>query len=294
MKFGRLMTAMLTPFTPQGEVDEAEVKRLVEHLISTGTDTIVVTGTTGESPTLTFEERQSLYKCVKTAAAGRAKVLAGTGSNSTRDTIANSRAAIQAGVDGLMVVTPYYNKPPQDSLYQHFAAIAREVDMPTLIYNVPGRTACNLLPLTLAKLAAIDVFFGVKEASGSLDQVSEIMRLVPDRFLVYSGDDSLTLPMMSVGAVGVVSVAAHIVGREMKQMMEAFTSGNTVEARSLHLSLVPLFKALFVTTSPIPLKWAMRSLGLPSGSLRPPLYEMGANEEKVVTDALVGLGKLKV
>ncbi|MBS3950155.1 MAG: 4-hydroxy-tetrahydrodipicolinate synthase, partial [Peptococcaceae bacterium] len=238
MEFGRLMTAMLTPFTSQGEIDEAEVKRLVTHLIATGTDTIVVGGTTGESPTLTAEERVGLIKIVKAAAAERAKVIAGTGTNSTRDTIENSKAAMQAGADGLMVVTPYYNKPPQDSLFEHYAAIAREVDLPTMIYNVPGRTSCNILPPTLAKLAAIDVFFGVKEASGSLDQVSEIKRMVPEKFLVYSGDDSLTLPMMAVGAVGVVSVSSHIVGAEMKQMIEYFVSGDTRAATHAHLALM--------------------------------------------------------
>ena len=292
MQFGRLMTAMLTPFTSQGEIDEAEVIRLVTHLIQTGTDTIVVGGTTGESPTLTSEERTGLIKLVKKTAAGRAQVIAGTGTNSTRDTITNSKEAVQAGADGLMVVTPYYNKPPQNSLYEHYAAIAREVDLPTLIYNVPGRTACNILPPTLVKLAAIDVFFGVKEASGSLDQVSEIVRTVPENFLVYSGDDSLTLPMMAVGAVGVVSVCSHIVGAEMKQMMEYFVSGNTRQASHAHLKLMPIFKALFVTTSPIPLKWAMNRLGLPAGSLRPPLFPMGATEEKVVLDALQLLGKV--
>lgn len=292
MEFGRLMTAMLTPFTSQGEVDEAEVKRLALHLIATGTDTIVVGGTTGESPTLTSEERNGLIKIIKATAAGRAKVIAGTGTNSTRDTIENSKAAVQAGADGLMIVTPYYNKPPQNSLYEHYAAIAREVDIPTLIYNVPGRTACNIMPTTLAKLAAIDVFFGVKEASGSLDQVSEIMRTVPERFLVYSGDDSLTLPMMAVGAVGVVSVSSHIIGAEMKQMMEYFVSGNTHAAAKAHLSLMPVFKALFITTSPIPLKWAMSRLGLPAGTLRAPLFPMGATEEGIVLEALRLIGKL--
>ena len=292
MQFGRLMTAMLTPFTPQGDVDETEVKRLVAHLVGTGTDTIVVGGTTGESPTLTSDERNGLIKLVKAAAAGRAKVIAGTGTNNTRDTIVNSKAAVQAGADGLMVVTPYYNKPPQNSLYEHYAAIAREVDLPILIYNVPGRTACNILPATLAKLAAIDIFFGVKEASGSLDQVSEIMRIVPERFLVYSGDDSLTLPMMSVGAVGVVSVASHVVGAEMKQMMEYFIAGDIHAAIKAHLNLVPIFKALFITTSPIPLKWAMNRLGLPAGTLRPPLFDMGAEEERVVLDVLLALGKV--
>lgn len=290
MQFGRLMTAMLTPFTAEGELDEQAVRRLVEHLVTTGTDTIVVSGTTGESPTLNSEERITLIKLAKEVAGNRAKVLAGTGTNSTRETIVNSRAAAAAGADGLMVVTPYYNKPPQDSLYEHYAAIARAVDLPTLIYNVPGRTACNLLPQTLTRLAQIDVFFGVKEASGSLDQVSEIRRSVPDGFLVYSGDDSLTLPMLALGAVGVVSVASHIIGNDIKFMIESFFNGDTAQATKMHLKLFPLFKGLFVTTSPIPLKWAMNELGLPAGPLRPPLFAMSLSEQKAVSDALAALG----
>lgn len=286
MKFGRLMTAMATPFDQAGKLDEAGVKRLTEHLINNGTDTIVVAGTTGESPTLSREERLTLIRLVKETAAGRVMVLAGTGTNSTDDTICNSRAAIEAGADGLMVVTPYYNKPPQESLYQHFVAVARAVDAPILIYNVPGRTGCNLLPATVVKLSQMSAFFGVKEASGSLDQVSEIARAVRDDFLIYSGEDSLTLPMLAVGAAGVVSVASHIVGTEIKEMINAFFAGHHVKASKIHASIFPVFKGLFCTTSPIPLKWALNRLGIIGGTLRPPLYEMGLTEQRIVEEAL--------
>jgi len=292
MIFGRLMTAMITPFGTDGQVNAAAIEVVVEHLVQTRTDTIVVAGTTGESPTLSAEEKIFLLQKVKKAARSRVKVLMGTGSNDTKETVANSRRAVQHGADGIMLVTPYYNKPPQDSLYQHFVTVAKSVDVPILLYNVPGRTGCNLLPATVARLSQIDAFFGVKEASGSLDQVSEIARAVREGFLIYSGDDSLTLPMLSVGAVGVVSVAAHIVGSEMKDMIEALFAGSPAVARKIHLHLFPLFKALFTTTSPIPLKWAMNNLGFPAGDVRPPLYEMSEADKTVVEAALRLIGKV--
>lgn len=292
MKFGRLMTAMATPFDNAGKLDEAGVKRLAEHLINNGTDTIVVAGTTGESPTLTRDERLALIHLVKSVSAGRAAVLAGTGTNNTADTIESSRAAVDAGADGIMVVTPYYNKPPQESLYQHFTSIARAVDSPILIYNVPGRTGCNLLPATVVRLSQTKAFFGIKEASGSLDQVSEISRSVGEDFLIYSGDDSLTLPMLAVGASGVVSVASHIVGTEMKEMINSFFAGHHVKASKIHASIFPIFKGLFCTTSPIPLKWALNRLSLPGGALRPPLYEMGPSEKSIVEEALQAVNKI--
>jgi len=292
MDFGKLMTAMATPFGVDDCIDGEAVSRLVEHLVETGTDTLVVAGTTGESPTLSQDERVFLLQTVKKATKGRIKVLMGTGTNDTKETIKYSRLAMQHGADGIMLVTPYYNKPPQDSLYQHFASVANEVDAPILLYNVPGRTGCNLLPATVARLAQIDAFFGVKEASGSLDQVSEIARAVRSDFLIYSGDDSLTLPMLAVGARGVVSVAAHIVGGEMKRMLEAYFSGDVATARQIHLDLFPIFKGLFSTTSPIPLKWALNRLGFSVGEVRPPLYAMSGKEQAAVEEALRLVGKL--
>jgi len=292
MIFGRLLTAMITPFGADGQVNAEAIEVVVEHLVQAKTDSIVVAGTTGESPTLGLEEKIFLLQTVKKSARGRVKVLMGTGTNDTKETVANSRRAVAHGADGIMLVTPYYNKPPQESLYHHFLTVAKSVDVPVLLYNVPGRTGCNMLPATVAKLSQIDAFCGVKEASGSLDQVSEIARSVREGFLIYSGDDSLTLPMLSVGAVGVVSVAAHIVGSEMKEMIEAFFAGRTDDARKIHLYLLPLFKALFTTTSPLPLKWALNNLGFPAGDVRPPLYEMSGADKSVVAEALRLIGKI--
>jgi len=292
MNFGRLMTAMITPFGEDGQVSAEAVGVVVEHLVQTKTDTIVVSGTTGESPTLSQDEKTFLLQTVKKMARGRVKVLMGTGTNDTKETIANSRRAMQHGADGIMLVTPYYNKPPQDSLYQHFLAVAKSVDVPVLLYNVPGRTGCNMLPATVAKLSQVEAFIGVKEASGSLDQVSEIARSVREGFLIYSGDDSLTLPMLSVGAVGVVSVSSHIVGSEMKDMIEAFFAGRVDAACKTHLHLLPLFKALFTTTSPIPLKWALNRLCYPAGEVRPPLYDMSVADKALVEESLRLVGKL--
>lgn len=292
MGFGQLLTAMITPFTVTGELDVAGIDNLVEHLVMTGTETIVVSGTTGESPTLTPPERLILIKRVKEVAGNRAKVMAGTGTNSTRDTIENCLAARDVGADGLMVVTPYYNKPPQESLFQHFKAVAESVDLPILVYNVPGRTACNLLPSTVCRISEIRGILGIKEASGNLDQVSEIAGKVRDDFIIYSGDDSLILPMMSVGARGVVSVASHIVGSELREMITKMAEGAVPQATMIHHRLFPLIKALFITTSPIPLKWALSIMGLSTGYLRPPLYPLSEAEQQLVQRALQDLGKI--
>ncbi len=291
MHFGRLLTAMATPFDEEGSLDQSGVRRLAEHLVATGTETIVVSGTTGESPTLSAEERALLIELVQDVSRGRAKVLAGVGTNSTSDTLRGAHAAVDAGADGVMVVTPYYNKPPQESLYQHFSAVARAVDVPILIYNVPGRTGCNILPATVVRLSECSSFLGIKEASGNLDQVSEIIRAVRKDFVLYSGDDSLTLPMLAVGAEGVVSVASHIIGPEIAEMIRAHFAGEYAIAQAVHAKVFPLFKALFCTTSPIPLKWALNRLGLPGGSLRPPLYSINKAEAEIVEQALQAVGK---
>ncbi|MEO0456853.1 MAG: 4-hydroxy-tetrahydrodipicolinate synthase [Cyanobacteria bacterium P01_A01_bin.114] len=287
-RFGRVLTAMITPFDETGAVDYGTAEKLAAHLVDQGTETVVVCGTTGESPTLTWQEEYTLFKAVKSAVAGRAKVIAGTGSNSTREAIEATRKAQQLGLDGSLQVVPYYNKPPQMGLYEHFCAIAQATaDLPMMLYNVPGRTSCNLAPATVAKLSAIPNIVAIKEASGNLDQTSEIQRLTDTDFEIYSGDDSLTLPMLAVGAVGVVSVASHLVGIPLQQMIQAFETGQVKTATDYHLRLLPLFKALFVTTSPIPVKAALRLLGWPVGSSRPPL-EMASDE---VTDHLKGVLK---
>ena len=220
INWGRLITAMVTPFDDKLNVDYDKVVSLAKKLTNEGNTALVLTGTTGEAPTLTSEEKANIYKIVKENVG--VPIIAGVGTNSTKATIENAKAAKEIGVDGLLIVTPYYNKPDQDSLYCHFKAIAEETDLPIMLYNVPGRTGCNMLPETVEKLAEIENIVALKEAGGNIVQFAEIIKRVPDDFLIYSGDDSMTLPAMAVGAYGVVSVASHIVGPEMKEMIDAF------------------------------------------------------------------------
>lgn len=271
INFGNVLTAMITPFTADGEVNYAVTEKLAVHLADHGTDTIVVCGTTGESPTLSWDEEFELFRVVKSAVAGKAKVMAGTGSNSTSEAIEATQKAAKMGLDGSLQVVPYYNKPPQSGLYQHFKAIAESSDLPLMLYNVPGRTSQNLQAETVARLAKIPNIVAIKEASGNLDQVSQIRRMTPPEFAIYSGDDSLTLPMLAIGAKGVVSVASHLVGDRLQQMIQAFESGQVQKATQIHLELLSLFKVLFVTTNPIPVKTAMSLQGWQVGDLRLPL-----------------------
>lgn len=271
INFGNVLTAMITPFTADGEVNYAVTEKLAVHLADHGTDTIVVCGTTGESPTLSWDEEFELFRVVKSAVAGKAKVMAGTGSNSTAEAIEATQKAAKMGLDGSLQVVPYYNKPPQSGLYQHFKAIAESSDLPLMLYNVPGRTSQNLQAETVARLAKIPNIVAIKEASGNLDQVSQIRRMTPPEFAIYSGDDSLTLPMLAIGAKGVVSVASHLVGDRLQQMIRAFESGQVQRATQIHLELLSLFKVLFVTTNPIPVKTAMSLQGWQVGDLRLPL-----------------------
>ncbi|MDJ0715029.1 MAG: 4-hydroxy-tetrahydrodipicolinate synthase [Prochloraceae cyanobacterium] len=274
--FGRVITAMVTPFNPDGSVNYAVAEELAVHLISSqANDGLVICGTTGESPTLTWEEEYELFKVVQKAAAGKAKVIAGTGSNSTSEAIAATQKAAMLGLDGTLQVVPYYNKPPQAGLYEHFKAIALNCpDLPIMLYNVPGRTSRNLDPETVAKLAQIENIVAIKEASGNLEKACEIRSLTPESFSIYSGEDFLTLPMLTVGASGVVSVASHLAGKKIHQMIVAFESGNTSVAKEIHLRLYPLYKALFCTTNPIPVKAALNLQGWNVGKLRLPLCEL--------------------
>ncbi|HEY9780165.1 MAG TPA: 4-hydroxy-tetrahydrodipicolinate synthase [Leptolyngbyaceae cyanobacterium] len=272
--FGRVITAMITPFKEDGSVNYAVAEQLAAHLAEQGTDSLVICGTTGESPTLSWEEEYQLFQVAIKAVAGKALVIAGTGSNSTEEAIAATQKAAKIGVDGSLQVVPYYNKPPQAGMYHHFKAIASSCpDLPMLLYNIPGRTGQNLQPETVARLTEVDNIVAVKESSGNLDQVSEIRRLTPPEFKIYSGDDSLTLPMLAVGSCGVVSVASHLVGKQLQQMISCFETGQVQVATQLHLKLFPLFKTLFVTASPIPIKAALRLQGWDVGSTRPPLCE---------------------
>jgi len=276
--FGRVLTAMITPFKEDGSVNYDVAAQLAEYLANNGSDTIVVCGTTGESPTLTWDEEYQLFQVVIQAVASKAKVIAGTGSNSTKEAIAATEKAAKIGVHGSLQVVPYYNKPPQAGLYQHFKAIAHACpDLPMVLYNIPGRTGQNLLPETVARLAEMDNIVAIKEATGNLDQASEIRRLTPKEFQIYSGDDSLTLPLLAIGGTGVISVASHLVGNQLQQMIQSFEAGQVSDALKIHLKLFPLFKSLFLTTNPIPLKAALQLQGWDVGGTRLPLCE--ADEE---------------
>jgi len=290
--FGRLLTAMITPFNDDLAVDYGVAKELAQYLVDEqGADGLVVAGSTGESATLTDEERLELVKVVVEAVGNRAYVLAGTGTNSTAKSVSLSKAAQDLGAHGIMLVCPYYNKPSQEGLYQHFARVAESVDLPVLLYNVPGRTSVNLLPATVGRLSKIANIAAIKEASGSLDQVSEILRGSP-QLAVYSGDDSLTLPMLAVGGVGVVSVASHVAGRAIKDMIEAYVNGATEKAAAWHQKLFPLFKAMFVTTNPVPVKAAVNMLGLKVGLPRLPLVPATEGELQVIAGAMKAAGIL--
>lgn len=280
--FGRVLTAMITPFTKDLTVDYGVAKKLARHLVQSGSDGLVVCGTTGESPTLSKEEKVELFRLVVEEVGGEAVVIAGTGGNNTAASIELTQAAEKVGVDGVMLVCPYYNKPSQEGLFQHFKAVAASTNLPVVLYNVPGRTAINLLPLTVARLAEINNIVAIKEASGNLDQVSELRRILPDDFTIYSGDDSLTLPMLALGAKGIISVVSHIVGPRIKQMVDAFTSGNITLATQIHLELYPIFKGMFMTTNPVPVKAAMNLLGWQAGPPRLPLVEATAEEKEKI------------
>ncbi len=280
--FGRVITAMVTPFKKDQTIDFDQVKKLARHLVQSGSDGLVLAGTTGESPTLGRDEKIELFRVVVEEVGGDAAVIAGTGGNNTTACVELTRAAEKVGVDGVLQVCPYYNKPSQEGLYQHFKTIAASTNLPVMLYNIPGRTAVNLLPQTVKRLAEIENITAVKEASGSLDQVSELRSSLPDHFAIYSGDDSMTLPVMSLGGKGVVSVASHIAGPRLQEMINAFTSGNVTMAAKIHHSLYPVFKVLFITTNPVPVKAALNMMGWKVGSPRLPLTDIGEQEKETL------------
>lgn len=280
--FGRVLTAMVTPFDESGAVDFEQAASLAKHLVANGSDGIVVAGTTGESPTLSDEEKIRLVRAVKDAVAGRALVVAGTGTNDTRHSVHLTKDAQRAGADGILLVNPYYNRPSQDGLYAHFRTIAESTPLPCMLYNIPGRTGVNTAPETIARLAEMPNITAVKEATGNLDQASEIRRLTKDDFQIYSGDDSLTLPMLAVGGAGVVSVASHLAGREIREMVQAYQQGDVRRAVQLHIRLFPLFRVLFITTNPVPLKAALNMSGIKVGKPRLPLVEATAKEKEQI------------
>jgi 4-hydroxy-tetrahydrodipicolinate synthase len=277
--FGKISTAMVTPFNQKGDIDFINTTKLIEHLIETGTESIVVAGTTGESPTLSKKEKVELFKHVVKVVNGRVPIIAGTGSNNTRESIALTIEAEKVGVDAIMIVAPYYNKPNQEGLFLHFEEIAKATSLPLMVYNIPGRSVVNISPDTIVRLSKIPNIVAVKEASGNLDAMSEIIAKTEEDFLLYSGDDGLTLPVLSIGGTGIVSVASHVIGLEMKEMIEAFDSNDTKKAAKLHQQLLPLMRSLFEAPSPVPVKKVLQWKGIDTGPVRLPLIPLTEREE---------------
>ncbi|TMI81749.1 MAG: 4-hydroxy-tetrahydrodipicolinate synthase [Bacillati bacterium ANGP1] len=292
--FGQVITAMVTPMDRALAVDYDRAAALAKRLVDAGSDGLVVSGTTGEAPTLTDDEKIRLFRAVREAVGPRAKVIAGTGTYDTAHSIHLTREAERAGCDGVLLVNPYYNKPSQEGLYRHFKAVAESTSLPVMLYNIQGRTSVNCEPATIARLAEVPNIVAVKEASGSLDQMSQIRKLTRPEFLLYSGDDSLTLPLLAVGGTGVVSVASHLAGREIKAMIQAFQAGDIRQAQTLHFRLWPLFKVLFITTNPVPVKAALALSGFDVGGLRLPLVDATAKEREAIGAVLKELALIPV
>ena len=273
-EFGRLLTAMVTPFDDQGEVDYAQARRLAQALLDSGSGGVVVSGTTGEAPTLTHDEKLRLFAEVKDAVDGRGVVIAGTGTYATAESIELSKEAAQRGVDGLLLTVPYYNRPTQEGLYRHFEAIARSTSLPCIMYNIPGRTGTNMTAETTLRLSRVPNIVGVKEASGNLDQIARIVDGAPEGFRVWSGNDGDTLLILAVGGYGVICVLSHLTGLQMKQLIESYLAGRVDEAAKLHRRLLTLNNALMTLASnPIPIKYALNQIGFRVGPPRLPLVE---------------------
>ena len=289
--FGDILTAMVTPFTADLQVDYVAFVRLADHLLSNGSDGLVVAGTTGESPTLTDDEKIALFRHAVEVAAGRGPVIAGTGSNDTEHSVKLTRRAEDAGVDAVLAVTPYYNKPPERGLKAHFAAIAGATTLPVIIYNIPSRCVIDLSPEFLAELAQIDNIVAVKQANPDLEASRRLRALAPD-FGLYAGNDDMTRPVATMGGWGCISVASHLVGRELKQLVLAARAGDEAKALALDERLAPLYETLFITANPIPLKAALNALGNEVGGLRLPLVEATDDERRRVEAELERLGLL--
>lgn len=285
-RFGPVVTAMITPMRGDGSVDYAEAQRLAAWLCDRGSTGLVLAGTTGESPTLDDAEKVKLFSAVVEAVRGRAKIIANTGGNNTRHSVELSKQAEACGVDALLVVGPYYNKPPQAGLIEHYSAIGDAVGVPIMIYNIPSRTAVNILPQTIVTLSKHPRIVAVKESSGDLMQIGELIAALPKTFDVYSGDDHLTLPILAIGGRGVVSVISHVAGDDVAAMIEAHERGEMARAATIHQSLLPLIKALFAVTSPIPVKAAMQRFGFATGRCRAPLCALTPDQESALDRAL--------
>lgn len=279
MFFGKVLTAMVTPYDAVGEVDYDKVQKLAKHLLANGSDGVLICGTTGESPCLTPAERASLWAAAKDAVGNSGRLILGTTDNETAFSCEVAKKAQKAGADALLAVAPYYNKPSQEGLYRHFAKIAASADIPIILYNIPGRTSVNIQPETVLRLAQdCPNIVAIKDATGSLDSVSALVSMLPPEFAVYSGDDSLTLPVLAVGGAGVISVASHLIGSQIAQMIELYQQGDVAAARRLHLQYFELFKKLFITTNPVPVKACLNLLGWDMGDCRLPLAPPSAAE----------------
>lgn len=278
VRFGRVSTAMVTPFDHKGHIDFQKTTKLVNYLLANGTESLVVAGTTGESPTLTNEEKLALFEHVVKVVDKRVPVIAGTGSYNTYASLELTRKAEQIGVDGVMLVAPYYNKPNQEGLFQHFKTVAESTELPILLYNIPGRSSVNIEPETIIRLSQIDNIVAVKEASGNLNNMTKIIANTSEDFELYTGDDGVTLPVLAIGGVGVISVAAHVIGNEMQEMISKFLKGDLTGAAKLHQQLLPIMEGLFEAPNPVPVKTALQLKGFNVGSVRLPLVPLTEQE----------------
>jgi 4-hydroxy-tetrahydrodipicolinate synthase len=285
-KLGRLITAMITPFTDKGEVDYEQARKLALALLKSGSDGLVISGTTGESPTLSREEKLRLFREIKSAVGDQGAVIAGTGNYSTAESLELTKEAERIGVDACLLVVPYYNKPTQEGLYQHFKAIAQGTRLPCILYNVPSRTVTSLTADTVVRLSQIENIIGIKEASGNLEHAANIIRGARKDFAIWSGNDSDTLPILLVGGYGVISVASHVVGNQIKEMIDSFVSGKVPEAASIHRNLLPLVNALFIISNPMPVKYAVNQVGFRVGKPRLPLLEPDEKSANLIKETL--------
>ncbi|WDW07959.1 4-hydroxy-tetrahydrodipicolinate synthase [Priestia aryabhattai] len=284
--FGKVATAMVTPFDHKGNIDFEKTTQLINYLISNGSDALVIAGTTGESPTLSTEEKLALFRHSVKVVDGRVPVVAGTGSNNTYASIELTKKAEEIGVDAIMIVAPYYNKPNQEGLYQHFKTIAESTELPVMLYNIPGRSVINMSVDTIVRLAELPNVVALKDASGDLDAMTAIIAQTSDDFALYSGDDGLTLPVLAIGGTGIISVASHVIGNEMQKMVKLYESGNPKEAAKIHQRIVPVMKSLFAAPSPTPVKTALQLKGLDVGSVRLPLVPLTEEERQTLVSTL--------
>jgi 4-hydroxy-tetrahydrodipicolinate synthase len=291
--FEGVLVAIVTPFTRDGAVDEAAFRRLIDHLIENGVNGIVPCGTTGESPALTHDEHRRVTEICIEQVAGRVPVVAGTGSNSTHEAVDLTKHAHQAGADGVLMVAPYYNKPTPEGVYQHYKTVADAAPIPIIVYNIPGRTGLNIMPETMARLAEIDNIVGVKEATGSLAQMTQTVEACGPDFVLLSGDDNLTLPLMAVGGRGVISVVGQVVPAKMAEMVRTFLDGDWLKAREIHYQLLPLMRAMFFETNPIPVKTALAMMGMIEREYRLPMCPMHPDNEARLTSVLYDFGLVK-